>query len=129
MSTTAQWVFDKAIYLMDEQNEINGLTETSDTQEYRHRTLGILNVLRHELYPISDTCAPGAAGKRSVCPEVTAFSDELRGFCPMGWRHTCCWGKTTPWPGTSPSGTPSCTGCTAGLCPPSGRTSLGPTAG
>lgn len=77
MSTTAQWVFDKAIYLMDEQNEINGLTETADTQEYRHRTLGILNVLRHELYPISDTCAPGAAGKRSVCPEVTAFSDEV----------------------------------------------------
>lgn len=91
MSTTAQWVFDKAIYLMDEQNEINGLTETADTQEYRHRTLGILNVLRHELFPISDTYPASVAGKRPVCPELTAFSDEIglddvvaQGILPYG---------------------------------------------
>ena len=51
MSTTAQWVFDKAIYLMDEQNESSGATVTSDTNEYKLRTVPILNVLRGELYP------------------------------------------------------------------------------
>ena len=47
--TDANWVFDRAIHLMDEQNEMNGETRTVDTEEYRYRTLSILNVLRHEL--------------------------------------------------------------------------------
>lgn len=77
MSTTAKWVFDKAIYLMDEQNEANGQTQTTDTREYEFRTLGILNILRHELYPISDTYAYGETGKRPICPEISDFSDEI----------------------------------------------------
>jgi len=77
MATTAQWVFDKAIYLMDEQNESSGATVTGDTAEYKLRTLGILNVLRHELYPYSDTFAVTTAGKRPVCAEITAFTDEI----------------------------------------------------
>ncbi len=77
MATTAQWVFDKAIYLMDEQNESSGKTLTADTQEYHHRTLGILNVLRHELYPISTTFSWGEDGERPVCPEITSFEDEI----------------------------------------------------
>jgi len=91
MSTTAQWVFDQAIYLMDEQNESSGKTLTPDTQEYKFRTLGILNVLRHELYPISDTFVRNGDGKRPVCPEITSFDEEVglddtlaQGLLPYG---------------------------------------------
>lgn len=77
MSTTAQWVFDKAIYLMDEQNESSGKTETPDTREYHHRTLGILNVLRNELYPLSDTFEWGEDERRPICPEILEFTDEI----------------------------------------------------
>ena len=90
MSTTVQWVYDRAIHLMDEQHEASGDTVFEDTAEYRHRTISILNVLRHELYPISDTYQPGGP-PRSVCPELTAFSDEIglddavaQGILPYG---------------------------------------------
>ena len=67
--TTPEWVFSRAIHLMDEQNESSGATSTQDTQEYRLRTLSILNVMRHELFPYSDTFQTGDDGKRAVCPE------------------------------------------------------------
>ncbi len=62
---------------MDEQNEASGQTLTPDTREYQHRTLGILNVLRHELYPFSDTWVSGEAGKRSICPEIHSFDEDI----------------------------------------------------
>lgn len=75
--TTANWVFEKAIRLMDEQNETTGSAETADTREYRHRTLDILNVLRHELYPYSDTFEAGTDGKRTICPEIKDFDQPI----------------------------------------------------
>ena len=75
--TDANWVFDKAIHLMDEQNEMNGETRTVDTEEYRYRTLSILNVLRHELYPLSDTFTHGTDGKRYVIPMITSFEQSI----------------------------------------------------
>lgn len=91
MSTTAQWVFDRAIHLMDEQNESTGATKTTDTKEYEFRTLSILNVLRHELYPISDTYAVTEAGKRPIVAEITSFDQEIglddavaQGIMPYG---------------------------------------------
>lgn len=75
--TDANWIFDRAINLMDEQNEQNGETRTQDTEEYRYRTLSILNVLRHEVYPYSDTFAVGEDGKRAVCPEIKSFDQIL----------------------------------------------------
>ena len=75
--TDANWIFDKAIYLMDEQNELNGQTRTQDTEEYRYRTLGILNVLRHEVYPWSDTFVVGEDGRRALCPEIKSFDQIL----------------------------------------------------
>lgn len=75
--TNANWVFDRAIHLMDEQYENDGSTRTADTEEYRHRTLSILNVLRHELYPYSDTYENGTSGKRYVCPEIKSFEQEI----------------------------------------------------
>lgn len=91
MSTTAQWVFDRAIHLMDEQNESTGATKTTDTKEYEFRTLSILNVLRHELYPISDTYAVAEAGKRPIVAEIMSFDQEIglddgvaQGIMPYG---------------------------------------------
>ncbi len=91
MSTTAKWVFEKAIYLMDEQSESTGQTQTADTREYEFRSIPILNILRHELYPISDTYASREDGKRPVAPEIQSMSDEIglddavaQGILPYG---------------------------------------------
>jgi hypothetical protein len=65
-----QQVFDAAIHLMDEQAETNGATDTTDTNEYRYRTISILNTLIPALYPFSDTYDNSAAG-RPVCPQLT----------------------------------------------------------
>lgn len=90
MATTAQWVFDKAIALMDELNEATGAADTTDTKEYKNRTLAILNLLQVECYPLSDTYRP-VAGKRAVCAEITDFTAPIdlddglcRGALPYG---------------------------------------------
>lgn len=93
MSTTAQDIFDMAIFLMDEQNESTGSTDTSDTKEYKSRTLGILNVLRHEVYPYSDTYKNSGEG-RPICPEITDFETPIalddsiaQGVLPYGLAY------------------------------------------
>lgn len=53
MTTTVQQVFDQAIHLMDEQNENTGATSTADTNEYKSRTISILNTALPRLYPYS----------------------------------------------------------------------------
>lgn len=75
--TDARKVFDLAIHLMDEQYELTGETHTVDTKEYEFRTLSILNVLRHELFPYSDTFEHGKDGKRYICPEITSFEQAI----------------------------------------------------
>lgn len=75
--TTAQWVFDKAMYLMDEADESTGLADHAQTREYKNRTLPILNVLRIECFPYSDTNPPRVPGKRSVCPEIPDFETDI----------------------------------------------------
>lgn len=77
MSTTARDIFDKAIYLMGENNDNTGATDTGDTKEYLVRTLGILNVLRNECFPYSDTYRTGEPGKRPVCPAIASLEDEV----------------------------------------------------
>ena len=74
---TAQEVFDRAIHLMDEQNEYTGETDTVDTEEYKGRTLSILNVLRGELYPFSDTFTDGELGKRPICEKIPDFTSAI----------------------------------------------------
>lgn len=90
-TTTAEWVFARAIHLMDEQNETTGETSTADTSEYKLRTLSILNILRHELFPYSDTYEPQENGTRDVCTEITSFTDVIdlddvlaQGILPYG---------------------------------------------
>ena len=91
MATQAKWVFDKAIYLMDEQSESTGQTQTADTKEYEFRSVPIMNILRHELYPISDTFKTRDDGKRSVSTEIESLNDYIdlddvvaQGIMPYG---------------------------------------------
>lgn len=75
--TTAQWVFEKTMHLMDEANESTGLADHAETREYKNRTLPILNVLRVECFPYSDTFQAVEPGKRPVCPEIPDFETEI----------------------------------------------------
>ena len=75
--TNAQFIFDKAIHLMDEQDEQSGETLTEDTLEYKNRTLSILNVLRNEVFPLSDTFFLTDDGKRPVLPMIADFESDI----------------------------------------------------
>lgn len=77
INKTVQAVFDKAMYLIDAQNESTGATLTSDTQEYKVRTIGILNNLIDEVFPASDTYVPTEDGRRPALDDIEAFTDEL----------------------------------------------------
>ena len=58
-----QEIFDMAIHLMDEQNENNGQTITVDTQEYKYRTISILNSVIPALQVYSSDYDRKAAGR------------------------------------------------------------------
>lgn len=75
--TNAQWVFEKAMHLMDEVNESTGAADTADTKEYKNRTLPILNILRIECFPASDTYRVTTPGKRPVCREIQDFESPI----------------------------------------------------
>ena len=75
---SVQGVFDKAMYLIDAQNESTGSTDNSVTTEYKVRTLGILNNLIDDVYPASDTFAISEDGKRPALDDLTSFSDEIK---------------------------------------------------
>ena len=77
INRTVQAVFDKAMYLIDAQNENSGATVTSDTKEYQVRAIGILNTLLDQVYPASDTFTLGADGKRPALDDIKSFTDEL----------------------------------------------------
>ncbi len=76
-TTTAQRVFDLAMGMMDEVNETSGATDTSDTREYKVRTLLILNLLRGELYPYSDTYFVASPGNRPILEPIKTFEDII----------------------------------------------------
>lgn len=75
--TTVQQIFDMAIHLMDEQSETNGGTQTTDTMEYKFRTLSILNAIMPALYPYSDTFDASGTG-RPMCPLLEIPADHSR---------------------------------------------------
>ena len=76
-TTTAQRVFDLAMRLMDEVNETSGGTDDADTREYKVRTLLILNALRGELFPYSDTYAAEEPGKRPILAVIQSFDQVI----------------------------------------------------
>lgn len=51
---TVQQIFDMAIHILDEQSEDNGKTVTEDTQEYKFRTISILNTAIPLVSPFSE---------------------------------------------------------------------------
>lgn len=75
--TNAQEIFDTAMGLIDEVNETSGSTDTADTKEYKLRSLYILNLLRGELYPYSDTYAAQEAGKRPIVGPIPDFTSPI----------------------------------------------------
>ena len=76
MATNAQRVFDLTMALMDELNE-SGATDTGDTREYKNRTLFILNTMRGELYPYSDTYMLTEPGKRPIMAVIENFETDI----------------------------------------------------
>jgi len=75
--TNAQMVFELAMHLMDEVNESTGRADTADTREYKNRTVPILNILRVECYPYSDTYTDVETGKRPICSEISDFDAPI----------------------------------------------------
>lgn len=75
--TTVRNVFDLAVKLMNENDDRTGETVTVDTKEYEVRTLGLINTLRNELYPYSDTYTLRTDGKRTVCPVLESFDQII----------------------------------------------------
>jgi hypothetical protein len=73
---TVQAIFDKAMYLIDAQNESTGATTSGDTKEYRVRTIGILNNLIDIVYPASATYPDEQEG-RPALDDIVDFSDSL----------------------------------------------------
>lgn len=74
---TVQGVFDKAIYLIDAQNESTGSTVTGDTQEYKVRTIGILNTLIDDVFLFSSNYTIPDDGGRDELDDLFDFSDEI----------------------------------------------------
>lgn len=72
MTTTVQQVFDQAIHLMDEQNESTGSTMTVDTNEYKSRTISVLNTAIPRLYPYSSNYDRNAGGRPKAQKLATA---------------------------------------------------------
>jgi hypothetical protein len=70
---TVQQVFDMAIHIIDEQNETSGATVTVDTNEYKYRTISILNSVIPRLYPYSGTYRNTETGRPA--PEVLQAED------------------------------------------------------
>jgi len=76
---TGMDVFQRAITIMDELSD-DGKYKHADTDEYRHRTLAILNVLQNELYPFSDTFKKNqdwGKGRRPVLPALEDLYSEI----------------------------------------------------
>jgi len=74
---TVSEVFDATMQLIDELND-QGEAQTGDTEEYRNRTIGIMNILISECYPYSDekdTSKPDSAWKA-----VEDLDDTLAGI-------------------------------------------------
>ena len=82
---TGMDVFQRAITMMDELNDA-GEYVYEDTEEYRNRTLAILNTLQNELYPYSDTCPKWQEwdkGRRPVLLPLESLDDiiDLDDYC------------------------------------------------
>lgn len=87
---TVQQIYDMAIHLMDDQSEKNGQTMIRDNNEYRFRTLSILNSVIPALYPYSGNWDGGTAGRPAI-PLLYANDHENPRFDqPIPLDDTLC---------------------------------------
>jgi len=70
MATTGTEVYEAALVLMDANND-------ADTSEYYSKALSIINILRGELFPYSDTFPATAVDGRPICPMLMDLDDEI----------------------------------------------------
>ena len=70
MATTAMQIFNAAMGLMDE--------DSTDAEEYKKRTLKILNILRGELYPYSDSYDPNTEGGRPIADYIRDMNSVVK---------------------------------------------------
>jgi len=75
MATTAQWVYEKTVYLLDEQDQDSGRADTAANRLYKDRVLPMLNILQDELAAFSEGYC--ADGRRKALPEIKEFTDEI----------------------------------------------------
>lgn len=77
MATNAQWIFETTMSMIDELDD-DGDADYADTEEYKNRTIAILNVLSGELYPYSDTYTPSDDLKvRPIVSVITDFDGDI----------------------------------------------------
>lgn len=94
---TVQDIFDAAMDLMDEQDEKNGSTSTTDTREYALRTISILNTAIPNLYPYSDRSRQGKAG-RPIPVQLLALDRSNPDFSQVIFLDDAlCWGLLPFW--------------------------------
>ena len=67
-------VFDAAMSIMDELSD-SGKPQTTDTDEYKYRTVSIINTMIAELYPFSETKKAGKPA--SGWTPVDEFDDTI----------------------------------------------------
>ena len=77
MATTAMQIFNTAMGLMDQLSP-GGAADSPDTREYRDRTLLILNALRGELYPYSDSYDPNTEGGRPIADYIRDMNSVVK---------------------------------------------------
>lgn len=80
--TDAQRVFEQAIALMDSGDERTGAMDAGSTRAYKHRTLGILNLLGREC---RGYCPEGTWEPPAAFDTALTLPDELcQGVLPYG---------------------------------------------
>ena len=77
VDTTVRAVYDKAIMLIDEQDDASGETFNYDTQDFKVRTIDLLNHVLDEVYPASTTYYLENNGVRPALEDIESFDDEL----------------------------------------------------
>ena len=77
MATTAMQIFNTATGFMDEVSA-EGKTDTTDPAEYKNRRLLILNALRGELDPYSDSYDPNAGGGRPIADVIRSLDSVVK---------------------------------------------------
>ena len=70
MATTGTEIYEAALVLMDANND-------ADTSEYESKALSIINILRGELFPYSDTFPATAEDGRPICPIMTDLDENI----------------------------------------------------